>query len=277
MVIKFSSILNNLFSKLIIDYPHYMNLANKEHPKYEPELWNSDIKTQNAHNCYSYALNLIHHDQADMCGRYMKKTKDKYCKMFKPQPGRYSGFLDEYDTKHTYDCEKVHQRIIGDNPHIIKLEEGQDCPDGYYKMALTIKKDMSDYHFYRQDNNGYWSHKNGSNPAKNVDESNKLIKDPKDADRGEYTIFCGYYMVPNKSEFKHMSNKSLRYNGNLSKVEQVAIYLGDYKCSKKNRRRKTAVKKRRKTITKRRKSLKNKGRKSLKNKRTLRNKRITRK
>lgn len=223
-----------------------MNLANEQHPKYEPELWNNDIRTQNAHNCYSYALNLIHHKESILCGKYMKKTKDNYCKMLKPQPGRYSGFLDEYDNKRTYTCEKLHQRIIGDNPHIIKIEEGQECPDGYYKIALAIKKDLSDYHFYRQDNTGYWSHKNGSNPAKNTDESNKLIKDPKTADRGEYLNFCGYYMVPNNSELKHMSNKSLRHKGNLSKAEQVAIFVGDYKCNKNKKIRKTAIKKSRK-------------------------------
>ena len=271
--------MNNLFSKLIIDYPHYMNLANKDHPKYEPELWNSDIKIQNAHNCYSYALNLIHHDQSILCGKYMKKAKDNYCKMLKPQPGRYAGFLDEYDNKRTYTCDKLHERIIGDNPYIKKIEEGEECPDGYYKMALAIKKDLSDYHFYRQDNNGLWSHKNGSNKARNTDDSDNLIIDPKIANRGEYTIFCGYYIVPNKTELKHMSNKSLRYNGNLSKAEQVAIYVGDsYNCSK-NKKRKTDTK-RRKTITKKSKVSNNKRKKSTKKNKTSskkNNKRITKK
>ena len=76
----------------------------------------------------------------------------------------------------------------------------------HYKIALVIdnKGDKLDYHFYRQDNNGYWSHKTGHDPVSNVDASGKLITNPETCDRNydkkkndefNYEIFCGYYAV----------------------------------------------------------------------------------
>jgi hypothetical protein len=52
-----------------------------------------------------------------------------------------------------------------------------------------------DFHFYRQDANGMWSHKVSSDPAQNVDASGNPISNPETADRGIYTDFCGYFCV----------------------------------------------------------------------------------
>jgi hypothetical protein len=68
--------------------------------------------------------------------------------------------------------------------------------------------DGSDYHFYRQDASGLWSHKNGGNVARNTDESGNLIRDPEKADRGRYNVFCGFYTLPNDSHFKRMSSRN---------------------------------------------------------------------
>ena len=51
------------------------------------------------------------------------------------------------------------------------------------------------FHFYRQDNNYLWSHKDGSSRATNLDKDNKIIKDPKKANRGIYKTFCNYFCV----------------------------------------------------------------------------------
>ena len=40
-----------------------------------------------------------------------------------------------------------------------------------------------DYHWYRQDKGGLWSHKPGVTPVVNVDASNSLINNPAKADR----------------------------------------------------------------------------------------------
>ena len=209
-----------------------MNLANRDHPVFEPEKWNKDKNIKKAHNCYSYALNLIHKDQGELCGKYMNKTKKNFCSMLKPQPGRYAGYVDEYKKKRIYTCKKVHKRMKKDNPLIRKLRPNQKCPDGYYKMALTIREDLLDYHYYRQDKSGLWSHKMGSNAVTNKDASGKVIRDPQFADRGRYTIFCGYYMVPNKKSLKRMSNKTRRKNNHISRAEKVANMFDNSKTRK---------------------------------------------
>jgi hypothetical protein len=62
-----------------------------------------------------------------------------------------------------------------------------------------------DYHLYRQNPDGSWSHKPGHSPVKNEDESQppKRILDPRNADRDErpaqalnYTQFCGCFSAP---------------------------------------------------------------------------------
>ncbi len=60
-------------------------------------------------------------------------------------------------------------------------------------MALVVSDE--DYHWYRQDSDGLWSHKQGTFPVTRNDDSGDPIIDPKLADRGEYTEFLGYYAV----------------------------------------------------------------------------------
>lgn len=52
-----------------------------------------------------------------------------------------------------------------------------------------------DYHWYRQDADGYWSHKFSTSPVCRYDDSEKLILDPELANRGRYTRFIGYFAV----------------------------------------------------------------------------------
>ena len=59
-----------------------------------------------------------------------------------------------------------------------------------------------DFHFYRQDSNGYWSHKQGNGEVINVDGINERITDPKECIRIHpdnpalnYEVFIGFYAV----------------------------------------------------------------------------------
>ena len=61
---------------------------------------------------------------------------------------------------------------------------------GWY-VALVIWPQV-DYHWYRQDNNGCWSHKPGQTPVVNVDNSGQPISDPSQCDRGPYVDFCTF-------------------------------------------------------------------------------------
>ena len=47
-----------------------------------------------------------------------------------------------------------------------------------------------DYHWYRLDNNGTWSHKPGQTGATDLDDANRPITDPRTADTGVYKFVC---------------------------------------------------------------------------------------
>lgn len=157
---------------------------------WNPEKWDIPDKYHEHTNCYAYALNKI----------IKKNAHGK-----KLQPGDISG-----EKFKNYECNEIITKVNKDlgNYGIRKLntmDEDIECTN--YKIALVIDnhgKEL-DYHFYRQDNNGLWSHKRGKNKITNVDASNNLIYDPKIADRNydkignddnNYSIFCGYYSIP---------------------------------------------------------------------------------
>ena len=57
--------------------------------------------------------------------------------------------------------------------------------NGECVVALVIRPGR-DFHWYRQDQNGNWSHKPGSTAATNLDNSGNVITDPRTADTGNY-------------------------------------------------------------------------------------------
>ncbi len=68
------------------------------------------------------------------------------------------------------------------------------CGGSCNKVALVVAPGY-DFHWYRLDDNGLWSHKPGGTQATNLDKSNNLITDPRTANRGPYTDFCGFFCV----------------------------------------------------------------------------------
>jgi hypothetical protein len=197
------------------------------HPKYEPEKWNKDKYIKKTHNCYAYALNLIDKKQADICKIYLKITGKKDCPSLRPQPGQYYGYLDEYNP-HPFSCKEIELRMIKDNPLIKKLKNNQECPNNFYKIALVCASDGSDYHFYRQDNNGLWSHKDGWKLATNKDSKGRIITNPELAERGHLDLFCGYYVVPNLSKYKNMSNITRPYKNKISETTKILDMINEH-------------------------------------------------
>ena len=166
-------------------------------PLYEPLKWNNNINIKKSHNCYSYMLNDISHKLSNIC-------KKGNCKYINSQPGHYSNMTKKVNTKDT-NCKGLLNRVKSDNPKIYDIDFKEKCKEEYYKGALSVTPQKS-YHFYRQDNTGYWSGKDGSRKATNLDASNKLIIDPKKADRkykhSNFNEFCGYFCVPNNKLYK---------------------------------------------------------------------------
>ncbi len=81
---------------------------------------------------------------------------------------------------------------------------------GGTRVALVIKPG-EDYHWYRYNEDGTWSHKPGQTPVTNLEvlgvvgnsiEYGNIITDPKDAAlKAGYTVFVGnYYIKPSESE-----------------------------------------------------------------------------
>ena len=146
-------------------------------PSYEPSLWNSP-PIQTSTNCYAYAANNPYGHPAG-----------------KPQPGEQCGHpATDTTCPNVGTAAQCDGMIPAPNPPVPRA--------GYYPVALVMDPGV-DYHWYRQDSNGFWSHKPGNKPATNVDASGNPITNPETANRDysstsgvNYSQFCGYYYVP---------------------------------------------------------------------------------
>jgi hypothetical protein len=143
-----------------------------------PERWNrSDIQTNN--NCYAYAT-----DDIDP-----RRT-------VKPHPG----FKENIETtKKEFTCDVLTPNVFKDHPGAYQTTFENQCKCNYYKAYLTVDP-SKDFHLYRQDSDGYWSHKPGSLKATNLDASKQKITNPEIADRTykrfNYTDSCMFFCVP---------------------------------------------------------------------------------
>jgi hypothetical protein len=172
-----------------------------DHPKYEPDLWNQD-PYQTSTNCYAYACD-------SLWGHYFGE---------KPQPGSYGAKklaigtrrrlvhedkLQFGSAKPDRTAPAVRLAIMrdGQNQGISKRlipiirqpgERVSNIP-GHYLVALVIasghqvpkwsfEEYARDYHWYRQDKDGMWSHKPGHSEATNLDGSGNEIYDPRACD-----------------------------------------------------------------------------------------------
>jgi hypothetical protein len=178
-------------------------------PKLDLDLWNNTANLTESHNCYTYAINTIDPDLIKDC------NKDPECDVGFPQPGYEAGYKRWIDQKDK-GCADLVSRLWGDNPKIKATQFETKCPYGTSKIALIIDP-KRDYHFLRQDPDGYWSHKPGALSVRRTDASDRPIIRP---DRGLflykdnkepllYSKFCGYFCVP-RGERLHMSKNAKR-------------------------------------------------------------------
>lgn len=141
-------------------------------PQYEPGIWNDGDSVECSNNCYNYGCDIQTNNFA--------------------QPGHEHGvYLANMN------CQAVTAAAIADGLVQANCDQGCGCSDCHHQVALVIWPER-DYHWYRKDRDGKWSHKMAGTPATNLDNSENIITDPRTADRGSYTIFCGCFCV-NKS------------------------------------------------------------------------------
>lgn len=162
-------------------------------PKYNPNLYNGKTTVQNSHNCFAYAFDIREKLPADKCN-------EKGCMVPFHQPGRKSGYPRWHEIPDKR-CPDVVSRIKADVPGVKITNFTRRCPPRTSKIALVIDPD-EDYHFYRQDSNGMWSHKPGGTKVTNRDSTGRPIYNPelasRDSGRLNYEKFCAYMCVPRK-------------------------------------------------------------------------------
>jgi hypothetical protein len=136
---------------------------------FNPGFWNNDPTVRASNNCYNYASNWRTNTFA--------------------QPGRGCG------TMYTrIDCAEVSRGALCDGMHH-RFDCFPDTEKPRYLVALVIAPGPGfvDYHWFRKQKEGFWGHKPGGTAARNTDNSNQVIVNPETANRGPYTIFCGYF------------------------------------------------------------------------------------
>lgn len=93
-------------------------------------------------------------------------------------------------------------------------KDSESVNDDEYVVALVVddKGDARDYHWYRQNPDGTWSHKPGWGLVTNKDAGGNVITDPQNANRNygplqllngktdtlDYSTWGGYFAVPKK-------------------------------------------------------------------------------
>ena len=143
-------------------------------PTYEPSAWNDANGIQYKNNCYNYACDM-------QTGTYA-------------QPGQASGYTYHWAAML---CQEVRDAAVSDGLVPVDCDSGCGPSECSHQVALVIRPGIEegDFHWYRKDRDGRWSHKLGGSPATNLDNSKNIITDPRTADRGSYTDFCGCYCV----------------------------------------------------------------------------------
>ena len=177
-------------------------------PKYNPELYNKKKGKKEALKCFAYAFDYQ---------KLPKSCTENECSEPFPQPGRASGH-SQWSNEKGKRCPDLVGRLLGDIPTLKLSTFTKKCPNRYSKIAVVVDED-EDYHFYRQDSNGYWSHKPGSTDVTRLDGYGRRIYDPQLASRYykksglNYDQFCTYLCAPKDKLLKFSnggSNKTRR-------------------------------------------------------------------
>ena len=183
-------------------------------PNFDPDLYNKYNGVKNAQNCFAYAFDYKH---------LPKNCTKELCSIPFPQPGLKSGYpkWSKVDGKR---CPDLTARLLGDVPDL-KLTSFEDqCPKKYSKIGLVVDEDQ-DYHFYRQDSKGYWSHKPGATEVIDIDGTGRKIYDPQLASREypssglHYDEFCSYLCVPRRRKLTLKRGGKRKKKGNCRKTK----------------------------------------------------------
>lgn len=141
---------------------------------YVPTYWNDGSTRQRNNNCYNYANN---------------KATNTFA-----QPGRAAGAMYSSLT-----CAALRQAAINDGLEPVTDNYLYYTPKTVVALVVAPYRDFHWYRFDRRDpvwsHDARWTHKPGQGAATNLDNSGREITDPRTANRGIYTDFCGFFRV----------------------------------------------------------------------------------
>jgi hypothetical protein len=137
-------------------------------PTPDTDWWSDGRRVQLNNNCYNYATNY---------------RTDTFA-----QPGRASA-----TPVRSLTCDDVVRGALADQLTRPVASENR-CPPQGHLVALVVATGF-DFHWYRKGRNGRWTHKVGVAAATANDNAAGPIADPRTADRGPYTEFCGFFVV----------------------------------------------------------------------------------
>lgn len=149
-------------------------------PVYDPVWWHAVYDRNGYNNCYNYACDILTGTRA--------------------QPGQAHGFNWEQLAQQgsPFTCENLISGAIADGLAPVDCDTCYPCIGCSHLVMLFVTPDHGNYHWYRRDRDGTWSHKmgwgSGTDPS-NKDEQGNIITDPRTADRSDLTEFCGCFCV----------------------------------------------------------------------------------
>lgn len=172
-------------------------------PDYEPKRWNEDPAVTKSHNCYNYFANYINPNSVEEC----RKKGLKGCRALFAQPGGLHGDRNALNAEKRRVCPVLEKLMMKDIPDLKKTTFYEKCPAGTSKGAM-VNDEFVDFHYFLQNKDGMWSHKDGSNKAKRFDALRRPIFNPELIARNynwqgsdlNYDRFCGFYCVPRNQE-----------------------------------------------------------------------------
>lgn len=176
--------------------------------EYDERNWNGTINWRL--NCYNYALNNSIYDYMIPGERGCYFNNLEVFNNF--IDGDTGGYIDCFYSKSALELlvglDSLYMQYEYDNQTIYGFDWGpiseyETCPQGTYKVALVLDvgNGHNDFHWYRQNDDGTWSHKPADKWVENWDYNGNPIYNPKYCDRREshyghnYSTFVGFYYV----------------------------------------------------------------------------------
>jgi hypothetical protein len=172
-------------------------------PTYNPNKFNADQSVRHSHNCHAYAMDFIDPEKVRKC------REEGNCRF--TGPGFKEGHPG-FNGKMGKTCGDVTARTMSDVKSGYATNFPSRCEPGFSKIAVVVDE-KNDFHYYRQDNNEWWSHKPGARSVTNLDATGARIWNPKLASRYypkespndtglNYEDFCTFMCVPRDGSIK---------------------------------------------------------------------------